>query len=68
MQLFKKILLPTDFSTHGRTGLARLVSGSVAERVVRLAPCPVLSVKPACWEKPAEMPAFQAGCAVGGRE
>jgi nucleotide-binding universal stress UspA family protein len=31
--------------THGRTGLARLMMGSVAERVVRLAPCPVLTVK-----------------------
>ena len=33
--------------THGRTGLTRLVIGSVAERVVRLAPCPVLTIKPA---------------------
>ena len=33
--------------THGRTGLAHLVLGSVAERVVRLAPCPVLTVKTA---------------------
>lgn len=32
--------------THGRTGLTRLVIGSVAERVLRLAPCPVLIVKP----------------------
>jgi nucleotide-binding universal stress UspA family protein len=32
--------------THGRTGLTRLVIGSVAERVVRLAPCPVLTLKP----------------------
>jgi nucleotide-binding universal stress UspA family protein len=31
--------------THGRTGLARVALGSVAERVVRLAPCPVLTVK-----------------------
>lgn len=31
--------------THGRRGLARLVSGSVAETVVRLAPCPVLTVR-----------------------
>jgi nucleotide-binding universal stress UspA family protein len=31
--------------THGRTGLDRLLVGSVAERVVRLAPCPVLTVK-----------------------
>jgi nucleotide-binding universal stress UspA family protein len=32
--------------THGRTGLNRLMIGSVAERVVRVAPCPVLTVKP----------------------
>lgn len=29
-------------STHGRTGLTHVLMGSVAERVVRLAPCPVL--------------------------
>ena len=32
-------------ASHGRTGLARLVLGSVAEAVVRTAPCPVLVVK-----------------------
>jgi nucleotide-binding universal stress UspA family protein len=32
--------------THGRRGLSRLVLGSVAEQVVRLAPCPVLTVRP----------------------
>ena len=31
--------------THGRSGLDRLIVGSVAERVVRLASCPVLVVK-----------------------
>lgn len=31
--------------THGRTGLGRLVMGSVAEKVLRKAPCPVLTVK-----------------------
>jgi nucleotide-binding universal stress UspA family protein len=30
--------------THGRTGMAHLVLGSVAERVVRKAPCPVITV------------------------
>jgi nucleotide-binding universal stress UspA family protein len=30
--------------THGRTGLSHVVIGSVAERVVRKAPCPVLTV------------------------
>jgi universal stress protein A len=32
-------------ASHGRTGLARLVVGSVAEEVTRKAPCPVLIVK-----------------------
>jgi nucleotide-binding universal stress UspA family protein len=32
-------------STHGRMGLIHLMMGSVAERVVRLAPYPVLTVK-----------------------
>lgn len=31
--------------SHGRTGLTRMLLGSVAERVVRLAHCPVLVVK-----------------------
>jgi universal stress protein A len=31
--------------THGRTGLGRLVMGSIAEKVVCRAPCPVLTVK-----------------------
>ncbi|HEY3820302.1 MAG TPA: universal stress protein [Polyangiaceae bacterium] len=30
--------------THGRHGLARVLLGSVAEKVVRTAPCPVLTV------------------------
>jgi len=34
-------------STHGRTGLAHVFMGSVAEQVVRKAGCPVLSVRPA---------------------
>jgi nucleotide-binding universal stress UspA family protein len=32
--------------THGRTALARLLLGSVAEAVLRKAPCPVLTAKP----------------------
>lgn len=32
-------------STHGRTGLRRLLMGSVAEAVVRRAPCAVLTLK-----------------------
>jgi nucleotide-binding universal stress UspA family protein len=31
--------------THGRGAVAHLLMGSVAERVVRLAPCPVLTVR-----------------------
>ena len=33
-------------SSHGRTGLGRILFGSTAESVVRHAPCPVLVVKP----------------------
>lgn len=33
-------------TTHGRTGLAHVLLGSVAERIVRKAPCPVLTVRP----------------------
>jgi len=32
-------------ATHGRTGLSHAVMGSVAERVLRRAPCPVLTVR-----------------------
>ena len=32
--------------THGHTGLSRLLLGSVAEKIVRLASCPVLTVHP----------------------
>jgi nucleotide-binding universal stress UspA family protein len=31
--------------THGRTGLRHLLMGSVAERILRQAPCPVVTVK-----------------------
>jgi universal stress protein A len=33
-------------ATHGRSGLAHVIIGSVAESVVRTAPCPVLTVRP----------------------
>lgn len=33
--------------THGRTGLMRVLMGSVAESVMRLATCPVMTVKQA---------------------
>jgi len=32
-------------ATHGHTGFQRLLLGSVTERVIRFAPCPVLSVR-----------------------
>ena len=35
----------TLLATHGRTGLAHVLIGSVAERVLRMAPCPVLTVR-----------------------
>jgi nucleotide-binding universal stress UspA family protein len=31
--------------THGRTGLRRIMLGSIAERVVATAPCPVITVR-----------------------
>jgi len=31
--------------THGRTGIAKLLMGSVAESLIRRAPCPVLALK-----------------------
>ena len=33
-------------ATHGRTGLYHALMGSVAEKVVRQAPCPVLTIRP----------------------
>jgi nucleotide-binding universal stress UspA family protein len=32
--------------THGRTALAHMLLGSVAEKVVRTAPCSVLTIRP----------------------
>ncbi len=49
--------------THGRSGLKHLLMGSVAERVVRNAPCPVLTVK-----APAPAPAEAAALGPHGRE
>ncbi len=33
-------------ATHGRTGVAHMLMGSIAEKIVRLSPVPVLTVKP----------------------
>ena len=60
--------------THGRRALARMLVGSVAELTVRLAPCPVLVVRPKA--PPAPVPAIEPPCprcvetraATAGRE
>lgn len=44
--------------THGRTGLAHALLGSVAERVVRFAPCPVLTVKAGTAAEQAQLEEF----------
>jgi nucleotide-binding universal stress UspA family protein len=49
--------------THGRTGIGRLVLGSVAEEILRKAPCPVLTVKAAAPAK-ATKPASKATAAA----
>ena len=36
---------PIVMGTHGRGAIAQLLVGSVAEKVVRTAPCPVLTVR-----------------------
>lgn len=58
--------------THGRTGVSRALLGSVAEAVVRLAPCPVLTVSPATMVASSPAPAPEAPpanrCVVCARE
>ena len=44
--------------THGRTGFTRLIMGSVAEEVLRRAPCPVLTVRGAATVKVEEHAEF----------
>jgi nucleotide-binding universal stress UspA family protein len=54
--------------THGRTALARLLLGSVAESVLRKAPCPVLTAKPLALRKKVmeeSKTTEEAGVAVG---
>lgn len=45
--------------THGRTGLKRIVLGSVAEEVVRRAPCTVLVIRPRDFLDGEKVPAVQ---------
>lgn len=46
--------------THGRSGLGRVVLGSVAEQVLRKASCPVLTVRAASEHLPLAEPPIQA--------
>jgi len=46
--------------THGRRGIARMLLGSVAEAVVRLAPCPVFVVRPKAL--PEQLPRIEPPC------
>lgn len=57
--------IPADIvvvGTHGRRGLARFLLGSVAEGVVRLAPCPVLVVRPVGAQPATDSPAIEPPC------
>jgi len=47
--------------THGRTGLSHLLIGSVAEEVVRTAPCPVMTLTSAARERAAHLCLQKAG-------
>jgi len=46
--------------THGRTGVGRFLMGSVAEQIVRNAPCPVITVKAPQEQPQSESPATKA--------
>jgi len=47
--------------SHGRTGVSHLLTGSVAEKVVRHAPCPILVVPPVDEEAPRARPNEDTG-------
>jgi nucleotide-binding universal stress UspA family protein len=51
--------------THGRTGLRRLLLGSVAEEIVRIAPCSVLVIRPHDFYKGEKIPAIDAQLTEG---
>jgi universal stress protein A len=50
-------------ATHGRSGLRRAILGSVAEAVLRHAPCPVLTIPPTALQRRA--PALMGGSLDG---
>jgi nucleotide-binding universal stress UspA family protein len=55
--------------THGRSGVGRLLLGSVAEAVLRRAPCPVLTLKmpvPPVASAPGDVECVPAGLAPAG--
>jgi nucleotide-binding universal stress UspA family protein len=51
-------------ATHGRRGFDRLLLGSVTEKVLRKAPCPVLTVPPRAPGSPVEIPLEQVLCPI----
>lgn len=51
--------------THGRSGLAHVLVGSVAEQVIRIAGCPVLTVREGLAATEAFAESLGAGAAVG---
>ena len=53
--------------THGRTGVSHAILGSVAETVVRAAPCLVLTVPPAMLENRAAVPPVEVADALSER-
>lgn len=55
--------------THGRTGLDHIMLGSTAERVIKQAPCPTLTVRvaPNPWRKGCGRTTAHPACAGAGR-
>ncbi|HEV2522824.1 MAG TPA: universal stress protein [Candidatus Acidoferrales bacterium] len=51
-------------ATHGRTGIAKALMGSVAEKIFRQAPCPVLTVGPGVSSRASHAAAAELNCIV----